>query len=66
MRQEEWIKTGFDNSGIQGMIDYEEFKSKGYFVVPADPEWKKQALDNLELEPYLAHRLRFSIQAITY
>jgi molybdopterin guanine dinucleotide-containing S/N-oxide reductase-like protein len=39
---EEWIKTGFDNSGVQGMIGYEEFKKKGYFVIPTKPDWKKQ------------------------
>ena len=38
---EEWIKTGFDTSGVQNMITYEELKEKGYFVIPTDPEWKK-------------------------
>ena len=38
---QDWIKTGFDTSGIQNMISYEEFKQKGYFVVPTDPEWEK-------------------------
>jgi len=38
---EEWIKTGFDLSGIQNMISYEELKEKGYFVIPTDPEWKE-------------------------
>ncbi|GAH90102.1 unnamed protein product, partial [marine sediment metagenome] len=38
---EEWIKTGFDVSGIRNMISYEELKEKGYFVIPTDPEWKK-------------------------
>ena len=38
---EEWIKTGFETSGIQDMISSEEFKQKGYFVVPTDPEWEK-------------------------
>jgi len=40
---EEWIKTGFDTSGIQDMITYEELKEKGYFVIPTDPEWKKHS-----------------------
>jgi trimethylamine-N-oxide reductase (cytochrome c) len=39
---EEWIKLSFENSGIQGMISYEELKEKGYFVVPTDPEWEKK------------------------
>jgi len=38
---EEWIKTGFDASGVEDMITYEELKEKGYFVIPTDPEWKK-------------------------
>ena len=38
---EEWIKLSFENSGIQDRITYEEFKRKGYFVIPTDPEWKK-------------------------
>ncbi len=37
----EWIKFGFDNSGVTKYINYEEFKEKGYFVVPTDPEWEK-------------------------
>jgi trimethylamine-N-oxide reductase (cytochrome c) len=38
---EDLIKLGFDISGIEKMISYEEFKEKGYFVVPTDPDWKK-------------------------
>ena len=37
----EMIKDGFDKAGIQDMITYEEFKEKGYFVVPTDPDWRK-------------------------
>jgi molybdopterin guanine dinucleotide-containing S/N-oxide reductase-like protein len=39
--QEELRKSGFEGSGIQDMTSYEEFKEKGYFVVPTDPEWNK-------------------------
>jgi molybdopterin guanine dinucleotide-containing S/N-oxide reductase-like protein len=39
---DEWVKLNFDNSGIQDMVTYEEFLEKGYFVVPTDPDWKKQ------------------------
>jgi len=35
------IKAGFENSGVQTMTSFEEFKEKGYFVVPSDPDWKK-------------------------
>jgi len=38
---EEWIETGFENSGVQDMITFDELKEKGYFVIPTDPEWKK-------------------------
>jgi len=38
---EEWIRTGFDISGVKDMITFEELKEKGYFVIPTDPEWKK-------------------------
>ncbi len=34
------IKRGFLTSGVQGLISFEEFARKGYFVVPTDPEWK--------------------------
>jgi anaerobic selenocysteine-containing dehydrogenase len=37
---EEWLQFYFENSGMKEMISYEEFKEKGYFVVPTDPEWK--------------------------
>jgi anaerobic selenocysteine-containing dehydrogenase len=38
---EELVRAGFENSGVQDMVTYEEFENKGYFVVPTDPEWKK-------------------------
>ncbi len=37
----DWIKFGFDTSGIENMTTWKEFKEKGYFVIPTDPEWKK-------------------------
>jgi molybdopterin guanine dinucleotide-containing S/N-oxide reductase-like protein len=40
----EWIKKGFDTSGAQNHISYEEFKTKGYYIPPVDPEWKKKPL----------------------
>ncbi|MBN1191186.1 MAG: molybdopterin-dependent oxidoreductase [Dehalococcoidales bacterium] len=33
------IKLGFETSGLEKMTTYEEFKEKGYFVVPTDPKW---------------------------
>ena len=36
----EWIKFGFDHSGIEGLITWEKFKEKGYYVIPTDTDWK--------------------------
>ena len=38
---QEWIRYGFETSGVQDYISYEEFRAKGYYVVPTDPDWKK-------------------------
>jgi len=38
---EEWIKLGFETSGVADYISWEELNEKGYFVVPTDPEWNK-------------------------
>jgi molybdopterin guanine dinucleotide-containing S/N-oxide reductase-like protein len=38
---QEWIKEGFEGSGVQDMISWEEFKKKGYFVVPTAVGWEK-------------------------
>jgi molybdopterin guanine dinucleotide-containing S/N-oxide reductase-like protein len=38
---DEWIKTGYEVSGVKDMISFEKLKEKGYFVIPTDPEWKK-------------------------
>jgi trimethylamine-N-oxide reductase (cytochrome c) len=39
---EESIKAGFENSGVQHLTTYKEFKDKGYYIVPTDPEWESQ------------------------
>ncbi len=39
---EERIRRGFETSGVQGMITWEEFSKKGYYVVPTNPDWKKK------------------------
>ncbi len=38
---EEWIKHGFDNCGVpaKGLLTWEEFQEKEYYVVPVDPNW---------------------------
>jgi molybdopterin guanine dinucleotide-containing S/N-oxide reductase-like protein len=38
---DEWIRFGFDTSGVGEFISWEEFKEKGHFVVPNDPDWQK-------------------------
>jgi len=38
---DEWIRVGFDNCGIKHLVTWEEFKKKGHFVIPNDPDWKK-------------------------
>ena len=39
----DWIKHGFDNSGIpgKGLQTWEKFKENQYYVVPSDPDWEK-------------------------
>jgi anaerobic selenocysteine-containing dehydrogenase len=37
---EDYIKLGFDASGAAKYLTYEEFVERGYFVVPAAPNWK--------------------------
>jgi trimethylamine-N-oxide reductase (cytochrome c) len=39
---QEWIKEGFDRSGIpeRGLLTWEEFNEKQYYVVPVDPDWE--------------------------
>jgi trimethylamine-N-oxide reductase (cytochrome c) len=36
----EWIRFGFDNSGVQNVISWEEFRKTGYYVVPTDTGWE--------------------------
>jgi len=37
----EWIREGYNISGIQDLVSWEEFKEKGHYVIPNDPDWKK-------------------------
>jgi trimethylamine-N-oxide reductase (cytochrome c) len=37
----EWIRAGFDNSGVTDMISWDEFCRKDYFVVPTAEDWEK-------------------------
>jgi molybdopterin guanine dinucleotide-containing S/N-oxide reductase-like protein len=38
---DEWIRVGFDTSGVGEYITWEEFKEKGHWVVPNDPNWRE-------------------------
>jgi molybdopterin guanine dinucleotide-containing S/N-oxide reductase-like protein len=41
---EQKIRRGFDTSGVQDMVSWEEFSEKGYYVIPTDPDWKKKPI----------------------
>jgi trimethylamine-N-oxide reductase (cytochrome c) len=47
------VKVGFDHSGVKDLVSYEEFKEKGYYVVPTDPDWEKypRGLTNFHDDP---------------
>ncbi len=38
---EEWIRDGFEHSGVKNMISWEEFKHKGYYVIPTAADWEQ-------------------------
>ncbi len=38
--EEELIKKGFENSGVQNFVSYEEWLEKGYYVVPTAEDWE--------------------------
>ena len=38
---EEWMRLGFEKSGVKDMVSWEELNEKGYFVIPTDPNWKQ-------------------------
>jgi len=38
---QQWIRYGFNHSGIQDRISWKEFKENGYYAVPTDPDWDK-------------------------
>ena len=40
LTEEEWIKKGFDGSGLEEAVSYEEFCEKEYFVVPTMEGWE--------------------------
>jgi molybdopterin guanine dinucleotide-containing S/N-oxide reductase-like protein len=42
MSVDDLIRYGFDHSGIQDKISFEDFKEAGYYAIPTDPNWDKQ------------------------
>ena len=38
---EEWIKVGFDTSGVPEDLSYDEFKEKQYYPFPTREDWKE-------------------------
>ena len=38
--EEEWIREGFENSGCQERVSWEEFKEKGYYAAPTSVGWE--------------------------
>ena len=41
---DDWIRFGFDTSGIDQLVTWDEFKEKGHFVIPNDPDWKEHEI----------------------
>ncbi len=41
---DDWIREGYEISGVKNMVSWEEFKSKGHFVIPNDPDWQKHEI----------------------
>lgn len=38
---DEWIKNGFDHSGVENMITFEELLEKRYYVPPTADDWRE-------------------------
>ena len=38
---EDWIRVGYETSGVKDLISWEELNERKYYVVPTDPEWEK-------------------------
>ena len=46
---DEWIKTSFSNTlGRVGIIDWEEFQKRGYYVYPTAPDWQNDPAGMIE------------------
>ncbi len=38
---QEWIREGFNGSGAAAHISWEDFRQKGYFIIPTAEDWEK-------------------------
>ena len=38
---QEKIKEGFEGSGLDGLVTWEEIQKKKYYLIPTDPDWEK-------------------------
>jgi len=41
---DDWIRVGYEQSGLKDMVSWEEFKEKGHYVIPNDPDWDKNEI----------------------
>ena len=39
--EEDWIRTQYDVSDLPKYVSYEDFKKKGYFIVPVEKDYKR-------------------------
>lgn len=38
---QDWIRLGFETSGVAELVSWEKLKEKGYFPIPTDPDWER-------------------------
>ena len=38
------IREGYETCGVKDMVSWEEFKEKGHYVIPNDPDWDKHEI----------------------
>ena len=46
---EEWIKYGYEISGVKDMVSWKELNEKGYYIVPMRTDWDK---DPVGIRPF--------------
>jgi trimethylamine-N-oxide reductase (cytochrome c) len=38
---DEWIKYGYETSGVKDLISWEKFRERGFYIPPVAPDWKE-------------------------